>query len=133
MLPPSSNVPAFLFMCHTLRFSAISSVLLYSFMPSLMLCSHSFLGFPFFPFPVPAWLASSWWYPPLPSFLNMCSYHRFHVYLRNVVIVSMPASLQMSSLCMWSFRRRSYSLTLLQSSNHWIYLSEIEYLLVTTT
>ena len=43
--PPScSNGPAFIFMCHTLRFSVISSVILYSFMSSLILSSHLLFG-----------------------------------------------------------------------------------------
>ena len=36
-LPPCSIGPTFSFMCHLLRWSAISSVILYSFMSSLML------------------------------------------------------------------------------------------------
>ena len=40
--PPCSNGPAVIFMCHTLRFRAISSgiILLYHFVSSLMLSSH---------------------------------------------------------------------------------------------
>ena len=45
--PPCSNGPAFTFMCHILRFCAMSSVILNSFMSSLMLSSHLFLGLPF--------------------------------------------------------------------------------------
>ena len=49
--PPCSNGPAFIFMCHTLRSSAMSSVILYSFMASLMSSSHLFLGLPPLLFP----------------------------------------------------------------------------------
>ena len=38
-------------MCHTLRSCAVSSVILYSFMSSLMLSSHLFLGLPLLFFP----------------------------------------------------------------------------------
>ena len=64
--PPCSNGPSVVFMCHTLRFCAIYSVLLYYFMSSQMPSSHLFLGIPFFSFSAPACLTSSWWYPPLP-------------------------------------------------------------------
>ena len=43
--------PAFVFMCHRLRFCTISSVILYYFMSSLMLSSHLFLGLPLLPLP----------------------------------------------------------------------------------
>ena len=83
--PPCSNGPAFLCMCHTLRFCAMSFIMLYSFMSSLMLSSHLFLGLPlllfpstcmfniflvvsspFFSFQALACL-TSWWYPPVSS------------------------------------------------------------------
>ena len=46
MSPPCSNWQAFIFVCHTLGCSAISSVILYSFMYSLMSSSHLFYGLP---------------------------------------------------------------------------------------
>ena len=101
MVFPCSNGPAFVFMCHTLRFCAISFVILYSFMASLMLSSHLFFGLPLlFPYSsmfIIVLLVSS------PSFLNMCPYHRSRYCLGKVVIGSMSASLQMSSFLMWSF------------------------------
>ena len=48
---PCSNGPAFVFMCHTLRFCAMSFVIWYSFMSYLMLSSHLFLGLPLLLFP----------------------------------------------------------------------------------
>ena len=47
----SSNGPAFVFTCQTLRFCATSSVIFYSFMSSLMLSSHLFLCLPTLLFP----------------------------------------------------------------------------------
>ena len=47
---PHSNGPAFVFTCHTLRFCTMSSVTLYSFMSSVMLSCHLFLGLSFFAF-----------------------------------------------------------------------------------
>ena len=69
---PCCNGAAFVFMCQTLRFHAMSFVILYSFMSSLMLSSHLFLGLPFVSFPALACLTYSWWYPPqfLHSFLK---------------------------------------------------------------
>ena len=49
--PPCSNGQVFICMCHTLRFPAISSVILYCFMSALMLSSHIFLCSPFFSVP----------------------------------------------------------------------------------
>ena len=48
-----------------------------------------------------ACLTSSWWYPPLPSLTR--GHTIAVVSLRNIVIGSMLASLQMSSFLMWSF------------------------------
>ena len=59
-LLPCSNRPAFVFMCHRLRFCAKSSVILYTFMSSFMSSSHLFLGLSFFPFP------AKLWYHPIP-------------------------------------------------------------------
>ena len=41
----NNNVLCIVFMCHTLRFCAISSVILYYLMSSRLLSSHFFLGF----------------------------------------------------------------------------------------
>ena len=78
----TSNGPAFIFMCQTLRFSSISSGILYSFVSSLMLPSHVFLGLPFL--------------------LFMWPYHLSHFGPREVVIVSMLTSLQLSSFSTWT-------------------------------
>ena len=78
--PPCSNGPAYVFMCHRLRFAAMYSVILYSFMYSQMLPCH--LSESIFCFLTPACLPSSW---------------------RGVVIGSMLASLQVSSLMMRPF------------------------------
>ena len=46
MPPPCSIGPTFVFMCHTLRFCAMSFVILYYFMYYLMLSSNLFLASP---------------------------------------------------------------------------------------
>ena len=99
MPPPCSNWPTFVFMCYSLRFCTMSSVL-YSSMSSLMLSSNLFLSIPLLPFL--CILLSSWWCPPLPSFLNKWPCHLSRFCLTKVVIGSMLASFQMPSLLMRS-------------------------------
>ena len=95
-------MPAFVFVCHTLLIlrhifrhlllvRVITDVIQTSFLgPSLLLflctCMFNILL-----------VVSS------PSFLNNWPYHLSRLFLRNVVIVWMLASLQMSSFLMWSF------------------------------
>ena len=98
--PYYNNGPAFLCICRTLRLCAMSSVMLCSFMTSLMLSSHLFLGLIFFYFLALACLPSSWCYLSRPY---LESYHLRCLILRKVVIGSRLASLQMSSFVMWSF------------------------------
>ena len=64
-MPPlcCSNGPAFVFMCHTLRFCAMPFVIFYYFMSSLILSSHLF----FFSIPALAYLTSYWCCRSLPS------------------------------------------------------------------
>ena len=101
MPPPCSNGPTFVFICHTLRFCAMSFVISQSFMSSLMLSSHLFLGLPLLPFPCTC-MFNIFLVVSSPSFLNTWPYHRSRFFLRNVVIGSTLASLQMSSFLKWS-------------------------------
>ena len=57
-------------MCRRLRFSAIFSVILYSFVSFLMLSSHYFLGLHLLLFPCTCLVL------PSPSFFNMWPYQR---------------------------------------------------------
>ena len=50
IFPPCRDGSPFVFMCHTPRFCAMSSVILYYFMSSLMLSNHLLLGLPVFSF-----------------------------------------------------------------------------------
>ena len=97
---PCSNGCAFISMNHKLRrFSAISSVTLYPFMYFRMLSIHLLLGLPLLLFSCTCiFLVLS-----SLSFLYMLSYHRSQICLRNVVIVSMLSSIQISSFLMWYF------------------------------
>ena len=98
---PCSNVRAFMFMCHTLRFSGMPSIISYSFMSSQMLSSHLLSGLPLLIFHCACMVPGHILH--LPSFLNTWPYHLSRLFLRKVVIGSMLASLQMSSFLMWSF------------------------------
>ena len=101
LMPPlCSNGPTFIVVCHTLRFHAISSVILYHFMSCLLLCSHLFLGLPFLIFPYTCMVIFS---VIFPSSLNTWPNHRSRFCLRKVIIDSMLASLRMSSFLMRSF------------------------------
>ena len=92
--PPRCKELAFVVMCHVLQFSVISSVIVYSFLSSPMLSSHLFLGLP-----IGILLFSCTCIVIIslvifsPSFMP---YHHSRFCLRNIVIGSMLASLQMS-------------------------------------
>ena len=89
--PPCSNEPAFVVMCHALRFCALSAIILYHFISSQMLsianssCASSLLFPCAFMFNIFLVVAS-------PSFPNTWTYHISRMFLRKV-IGSMLASL----------------------------------------
>ena len=95
--PVGHDGPDLVFMSHTRRFIAMFSVVLYSFMSSLMLSCH------LFSFTALACLISSWWYPTISSLtrghtISVASflYERCHWF-------DVGFSQLLSSLLMWSF------------------------------
>ena len=89
-------------MCHILQFCAMSSVILYAFMSSLVLSIHHVLGIHLLLFPRTCTF-NIFLVVYSPSCPNTWPCHLSRLFLRKVFIGSMSASLQMSSFLMWYF------------------------------